>query len=82
MSSFERLAARHQCRGRPDQPSGSAVGEGVGGRQEEETFHISILTLAEYDKAIHNLADDGADGPATWRRGARSLNAWQARAVA
>lgn len=31
--------------------------------QEEETFHISVLTLAEYDKGIHNLADDHADRP-------------------
>lgn len=31
--------------------------------QDEETFHISILTLAEYDKGIHNLADDHVDRP-------------------
>jgi predicted nucleic acid-binding protein len=29
--------------------------------QDEETFHISVLTLAEYDKGIHNLAPDHAD---------------------
>lgn len=26
--------------------------------QDEESFHISVLTLAEYDKGIHNLPDD------------------------
>ena len=31
--------------------------------QDEETFHISVLTLAEYDKGIHNLADDHPDRP-------------------
>lgn len=31
--------------------------------QDEETFHISVLTLAEYDKGIHNLAADHADRP-------------------
>ncbi|MFC0218056.1 type II toxin-antitoxin system VapC family toxin [Pseudochelatococcus lubricantis] len=29
--------------------------------QDEETFHISVLTLAEYDKGIHNLPDQDAD---------------------
>ncbi|RWB58716.1 MAG: type II toxin-antitoxin system VapC family toxin [Mesorhizobium sp.] len=32
-------------------------------RQDEETFHISVLTLAEYDKGIHNLAADHAERP-------------------
>lgn len=31
--------------------------------QDEETFHISVLTLAEYDKGIHNLPDNHADRP-------------------
>lgn len=31
--------------------------------QDEETFHISVLTLAEYDKGIHNLAADHAERP-------------------
>jgi toxin FitB len=30
---------------------------------QEETFHISILTLAEYDKGIHNLPDDHPNRP-------------------
>ena len=30
---------------------------------DEDTFHISGLTLAEYDKGIHNLPDDHADRP-------------------
>ncbi|MGV6876738.1 PIN domain-containing protein [Pseudochelatococcus sp. B33] len=29
--------------------------------QDEETLHISVLTLAEYDKGIHNLPDHHAD---------------------
>lgn len=32
-------------------------------RQDEETFHISVLTLGEYDKGIHNLPDDHPDRP-------------------
>jgi len=31
--------------------------------QDEDTFHISVLTLAEYDKGIHNLPDDHAERP-------------------
>ena len=31
--------------------------------QDEETFFISVLTLAEYDKGIHNLPGDHADRP-------------------
>lgn len=31
--------------------------------QNEETFHISVITLGEYDKGIHNLPDDHPDRP-------------------
>ena len=31
--------------------------------QDEETFHLSILTLAEYDKGIYNLPDDHPNRP-------------------
>jgi predicted nucleic acid-binding protein len=31
--------------------------------QDEEAFYISVLTLAEYDKGIHNLSEDHADRP-------------------
>jgi len=31
--------------------------------QQEDVFHISVLTLAEYDKGIHNLPDDHVDRP-------------------
>lgn len=31
--------------------------------QDEETFYISVLTLAEYNKGIHNLPEDHADRP-------------------
>jgi hypothetical protein len=31
--------------------------------QAEDSFFISILTLAEYDKGIHNLAPDHTDRP-------------------
>ncbi len=31
--------------------------------QDEETFHISVLTLGEYDKGIHNLPDEHPDRP-------------------
>jgi len=30
---------------------------------DEDTFYISVLTLAEYGKGIHNLPDDHADRP-------------------
>lgn len=31
--------------------------------QDEETFYISVLTLGEYDKGIHNLPIDHPDRP-------------------
>ncbi len=31
--------------------------------QAEEAFYLSVLTLAEYDKGIHNLADGHVDRP-------------------
>ncbi len=31
--------------------------------QEEATFFLSVLTLGEYDKGIHNLPDDHVDRP-------------------
>ena len=31
--------------------------------QDEASFHLSVLTLAEYDKGIHNLAPDDPDRP-------------------
>lgn len=31
--------------------------------QDETSFNISVLTLAEYDKGIHNLPDDHPDRP-------------------
>ncbi len=31
--------------------------------QDEDTFHLSILTLAEYDKGIYNLPDDHPNRP-------------------
>jgi len=31
--------------------------------QDESHLHISVLTLAEYDKGIHNLAADHIDRP-------------------
>jgi predicted nucleic acid-binding protein len=58
------MAARHQCCGRSDQSAGCAVGEALGRAAGDETsFHISVLTRAEYDKGIHNLPDDHPDRP-------------------
>lgn len=57
-SIFERLVARHECCCCPDQPQRCAVGKGVAVDQDEATFYLSILTLGEYDKGIHNLPDD------------------------
>lgn len=31
--------------------------------QDETSFYLSVLTLAEYDKGIHNLPDDHIDRP-------------------
>ena len=31
--------------------------------QDEASFYLSVLTLAEYDKGIHNLAPDDPDRP-------------------
>lgn len=44
-------------------PQGAPSVKSWAAGQDEETFHISVLTLAEYDKGIHNLPDDHADRP-------------------
>lgn len=44
-------------------PQGAPSVKAWAAGQDEETFHISVLTLAEYDKGIHNLPDDHADRP-------------------
>lgn len=42
-------------------PQGAPSVKAWAASQEEETFHLSILTLAEYDKGIHNLPSDHSD---------------------
>lgn len=42
-------------------PQGAPSVKAWAAGQDEETFHISVLTLAEFDKGIHNLADDHPD---------------------
>jgi predicted nucleic acid-binding protein len=44
-------------------PKGAPSVKAWAAGQDEETFHISVLTLAEYDMGIHNLPDDHADRP-------------------
>ena len=44
-------------------PQGAPSVKSWAAAQDESFFHISVLTLAEYDKGIHNLADDHADRP-------------------
>lgn len=44
-------------------PQGAPSVKSWAAGQDEETFHISILTLAEYDKGIYNLPDDHPDRP-------------------
>lgn len=39
-------------------PDGAAVVKTWAASQDERRFHLSVLTLAEYDKGIHQLADD------------------------
>ena len=44
-------------------PQGAPSVKAWAAGQDEESFHISVLTLAEYDKGIHNLGSDHADRP-------------------
>ncbi|MDQ0304915.1 type II toxin-antitoxin system VapC family toxin [Ancylobacter polymorphus] len=44
-------------------PRGAPSVKSWAARQDEDTFHISVLTLAEYDKGIHNLPADHAERP-------------------
>lgn len=44
-------------------PRGAPSVKSWAAEQAEETLHISILTLAEFDKGIHNLPDDHSDRP-------------------
>lgn len=44
-------------------PRGAPSVKSWAAQQAEETLHISVLTLAEYDKGIHNLAEDHPDRP-------------------
>lgn len=44
-------------------PRGAPSVKSWAAQQDEETFYISVLTLAEYDKGIHNLPDDHVDRP-------------------
>lgn len=50
------VAALINPRGAPSVKSWAAA-------QDEARFYMSVLTLAEYDKGIHNLADDHPDRP-------------------
>jgi predicted nucleic acid-binding protein len=42
-------------------PQGAPSVKAWAAGQDEETFYLSILTLAEYDKGIHNLPNDHPD---------------------
>jgi predicted nucleic acid-binding protein len=42
-------------------PRGAPSVKAWAAAQDEELFHISVLTLAEYDKGIHNLPHDHVD---------------------
>lgn len=44
-------------------PRGAPSVKSWAASQDESLFHISVLTLAEYDKGIHNLAADYLDRP-------------------
>lgn len=44
-------------------PQGAPSVKSWAAPQDENFFHLSVLTLAEYDKGIHNLAADHADQP-------------------
>jgi predicted nucleic acid-binding protein len=44
-------------------PNGAPTVKAWAARQDESTFFLSILTLGEYDKGIHNVAEDHPDRP-------------------
>lgn len=44
-------------------PQGARSVKAWAASQDEDTFHLSVLTLAEYDKGIYNLPDDHPDRP-------------------
>lgn len=44
-------------------PRGAPSVKAWASSQDEQTFYISVLTLAEYDKGIHNLPGDHEDRP-------------------
>lgn len=44
-------------------PKGAPSVKSWAAEQDEGLFHISVLTLAEYDKGIHNLTADHVDRP-------------------
>ncbi len=44
-------------------PQGAPSVKAWAAGQDEMSFYLSVLTLAEYDKGIHNLADDHGDRP-------------------
>lgn len=44
-------------------PNGAPSVKKWAAEQDESTFLLSILTIAEYDKGIHNLADTSKDRP-------------------
>lgn len=44
-------------------PKGAPSVKSWAARQDEDTFHISVLTLAEYDMGIHNLPADHTERP-------------------
>jgi predicted nucleic acid-binding protein len=44
-------------------PRGAPTVKAWAAAQDESRFFLSVLTLAEYDKGIHNLAEDHLDRP-------------------
>jgi predicted nucleic acid-binding protein len=44
-------------------PNGAPTVKAWAAAQDESRFFLSVLTLAEYDKGIHNVADDHPDRP-------------------
>ena len=44
-------------------PNGAPSVKGWAASQDESWLHLSVLTLAEYEKGIHNLPDDDAERP-------------------
>jgi len=62
-SSCERLASRYQRHQHDHQPERAPTVKAWAAAESEDRLFLSILTLGEYDKGIHNVPDNHPDRP-------------------